>query len=79
MGFINDYVAGKVRIGKIDILDNFSFFEVPENIALQTIKSFKGLYVDDRKLVVEVAQNSNNKNQMRARQSKKRRSKRRAY
>ena len=56
MGFINDHVPGKVRIGRIDLMQNFSFFEVPQEIAHQVVKSFKGLYVDERRLVVDVAQ-----------------------
>lgn len=56
MGFINDHVHGKVRIGRIDLMQNFSFFEVPQEIANQVVKSFKGLYVDERRLVVDVAQ-----------------------
>lgn len=56
MGFINDHVPGKVRIGRIDLMQNFSFFEVPQEIANQVVKSFKGLYVDERRLVVDVAQ-----------------------
>src|SRR5690606_3320656 len=58
MGFINDHVSGKVRVGKIDLLKNFSFFEVPEGDAKKVVNTFKGLYVEDRKLVVEVAQDS---------------------
>jgi ATP-dependent RNA helicase DeaD len=58
MGFVNDHVPGKVRIGRIDLMQNFSFFEVPEGDARAVVKSFKGLYVDERKLVVEVAQDT---------------------
>lgn len=55
MGFINDHVPGKVRIGRIDLMKNFSFFEVPEENAKQVLKSFKGLFVENRKLVVDLA------------------------
>ncbi|MDO5522798.1 MAG: DEAD/DEAH box helicase [Bacteroidia bacterium] len=55
MGFINDHVPGKIRVGRIDLMKNFSFFEVPEEKAGQILKSFKGVYVEDRKLVVELA------------------------
>ncbi len=55
MGFINDYVPGKIRIGRIDLMKNFSFFEVPEESARQLLKSFKGVFVEDRKVVVEPA------------------------
>ena len=61
MGFINDHVTEKVRIGKIDLLKNFSFFEVPEEVAPKVVQTFKGLFIEDRKLVVEVAQESDNK------------------
>jgi len=58
MGFVNDHVPGKIRIGRIDLMQNFSFFEVPEGDARAVVKSFKGLYVDERKLVVEIAQDT---------------------
>lgn len=61
MGFINDHVTEKVRIGKIDLLKNFSFFEVPEGVASKVVKTFKGLFIEDRKLIVEVAKDSDNK------------------
>lgn len=55
MGFINDYVPGKIRVGRIDLMKNFSFFEVPEEHLQKILKSFKGVYVEERKLVVELA------------------------
>ncbi len=61
MGFVNDHVTGKVQIGRIDLLKNFSFFEVPQEVATNVVNSFKGLFVEDRKLVVEIAQDSENK------------------
>ncbi len=61
MGFVNDHVTGKVEIGRIDLLKNFSFFEVPQETATNVVNSFKGLFVEDRKLVVEIAQDSDNK------------------
>ena len=61
MGFINDHVTEKVRIGRIDLLKNFSFFEVPEGVAPKVVNTFKGLFIEDRKLVVEVAQDSPNR------------------
>ncbi len=77
MGFINDHVPGKVRIGRIDLMQNFSFFEVPEEVARKVVKSFKGLFVEDRKLVVEIAQenptglNGNEKSYKRKKDKKK--------
>lgn len=55
MGFINDNVKGKVPVGRIDLMKNFSFFEVPEEIAPKVVKTFKGMYVEDRKLIVEIS------------------------
>ena len=73
MGFINDHVTGKVEIGKIDLLKNFSFFEVPEGVAPKVVQTFKGLFIEDRKLVVEEAQESNNQSNSRGRSSSKKR------
>ncbi|MBK5196145.1 MAG: DEAD/DEAH box helicase [Proteiniphilum sp.] len=56
MGFINDNVTGKVPVGRIDLMKNFSFFEVPEELASKVVNTFKGMYVDERKLMVQVAQ-----------------------
>lgn len=56
MGFVNDNVKGKVPIGRIDLLKSFSFFEVPEDLAPKVVNTFKGMYVDERKLIVQLAQ-----------------------
>ncbi|MCE5205491.1 MAG: DEAD/DEAH box helicase [Porphyromonadaceae bacterium] len=56
MGFINDNVKGKVPIGRIDLLKSFSFFEVPEEVANKVVNSFRGMYIEDRKLIVQWAQ-----------------------
>ena len=61
MGFINDFVPGKVRVGRIDLMKNFSFFEVPEESTKQVLKSFNGVMVEDRKIVVELADDSSSK------------------
>lgn len=60
MGFINDYVPGKIRIGRIDLMKNFSFFEVPEENSRDVLDSMKGVMVEGRKLVVELAGESSN-------------------
>lgn len=56
MGLINDYVPGKVRIGRIDLMQNFSFFEVPEGDTDKVIGSLKGQEQNGRRISVEVAQ-----------------------
>lgn len=55
MGFINDNVKGKVPVGKIDLMKSFSFFEVPQAMTGNVLRSFKGMYLEDRKLVVRLA------------------------
>lgn len=59
MGFINEHVKGKVPVGRIDLMKNFSFFEIPEELAPKVVKAFKGMYIEDRKLVVEVSRDEN--------------------
>ncbi|MPM62843.1 ATP-dependent RNA helicase DeaD [bioreactor metagenome] len=59
MGFINEHVKGKVPVGRIDLMKNFSFFEIPEELSPKVVKSFKGMYIEDRKLVVEVSRDEN--------------------
>ncbi|PXV58109.1 ATP-dependent RNA helicase DeaD [Dysgonomonas alginatilytica] len=56
MGLINDFVPGKVRIGRIDLLPNFSFFEVPEADAQRVISGLKGQEQNGRRISVEEAQ-----------------------
>ena len=53
---INRCVPGKVQIGRIDLLDNFSFFEVEEQEAQRVIKSMNDYEVDGRSISVELAQ-----------------------
>lgn len=59
MGFINEHVKGKVPVGRIDLMKNFSFFEIPEELAPKVVKAFKGMYIEDRRLVVEVSRDEN--------------------
>ncbi len=54
MGFINDHVKGKVPVGKIDVMKSFSLFEVPKEFVDKVLKSFTGMYLEDRKLVVRL-------------------------
>lgn len=56
MGLINDFVPGKIRIGRIDLLPNFSFFEVPEGDAQRVISGLKGQEQNGRRISVEEAQ-----------------------
>lgn len=58
MGLVNDFVPGKVRIGRIDLLQNFSFFEVPEGDAKDVISGLKGQEQNGRRISVELAGNN---------------------
>lgn len=60
MGFINDFVPGKVSIGRIDLMQNFSFFEVPERDTQKVIGSLKNQDYNNRRLVVEESQGQSN-------------------
>lgn len=56
MGLVNDFVPGKVTIGKIDLLDSFSFFEVKEGDAQKVLKGMNGEDYKGRNISVQVAQ-----------------------
>lgn len=60
MGLINDFVPGKVRIGRIDLMQNFSFFEVPESDTSKVIGGLKGQEQNGRRISVELAQGGGN-------------------
>lgn len=53
---INDHVKGKVEIGRIDLMKNYSFVEVAEDDAQRVIKAMKGVRVKGRDISFEVAQ-----------------------
>jgi len=53
---VNRCVPGKVHIGKIDLRENCSFFEVEEGDAQRTIELMNGFEINGRKLIVEPAQ-----------------------
>jgi ATP-dependent RNA helicase DeaD len=53
---VNKCVPGKIRIGKIDLLDNFSFFEVEETASKRVMDRMNGFEIDGRRISVEPAQ-----------------------
>lgn len=53
---VNKCVPGKVRIGKIDLRENFSFFEVEEGEAMRVMDQMNGYEIEGRRLSVEPAQ-----------------------
>lgn len=56
MGLVNDYVPSKISIGRIDIMQNFSFFEVPERDAPKVISSLNKQQREGRRIAIELAQ-----------------------
>ncbi len=54
--FINQNVPGRVTIGKIDLMKNFSFFEVEERSAKTIIKSLNNQDFMGRRVSIEIAQ-----------------------
>ncbi len=55
MKLVNDHVRGKVEIGRIDLMKNFSFFEVAEEETDRVVKGLSNLQVKGRKVSVQVA------------------------
>ena len=59
IGLLNDNVQGrKVTIGKIDLMKNFSFFEVPEKESSRVLQGLDGVKAFSRRIAVEQAQAS---------------------
>lgn len=56
MGMVNDYMPDKISIGRIDVMQNFSFFEVKEKDAQKVIKALNKKEEKGRRISVEVAQ-----------------------
>lgn len=52
---INKCVPGRVRIGKIDLLPRFSFFDVEEAEAATVVESMNQYEVEGRRISVEYA------------------------
>ncbi|MBP6429657.1 MAG: DbpA RNA binding domain-containing protein, partial [Bacteroidales bacterium] len=60
IGMINDFTQDRnIEIGKIDILDNFSYIEVGADKADIVIEAFKDQFVQGRPITVEIAQPRN--------------------
>ena len=56
---VNRCVPGKVQVGRIDLRDNFSFFEVAEKDANRVMQRINSYEVDGRLISVELAQGKN--------------------
>lgn len=61
MGFVNrNSQNSHIELGKIDILSNFSFFEVPNEQVSDVLRVLNGKEFDGRYVNVEVTENSGN-------------------
>lgn len=57
IGLINDFSRRRdLKIGRIDLMKKFSFFEVDKDYESLILKSFKGKYFNKTKLTVEISQ-----------------------
>lgn len=57
IGMINDYTPNlRIEVGKIDILDNFSYVEVSSNNASDVIDALNGRMIRGREINVEIAE-----------------------
>jgi Superfamily II DNA and RNA helicases len=59
---INKNNKRRIRVGKIDLLKSFSFFEVDEKQAKDLVKSMTNITVGGRKVTVELAGEESNSN-----------------
>ena len=56
IGLINEFTGVRdIKIGEIEILKNFSFFEIDENYTTALLKGFKNKEFKKRKIVLEIA------------------------
>jgi ATP-dependent RNA helicase DeaD len=67
IGMINDYTQShRVSVGKIDILDNFSYVEVGQSDINDVIEAFDGKFVKGRPIIVELADKKTSKSNSRS-------------
>ena len=53
MSIVNEHIHGKVEIGRIDVMQNFSFFEVREEDADRVVRFLSGQNYKNRGITVE--------------------------
>jgi ATP-dependent RNA helicase DeaD len=56
IGLINDHVRGRITIGRIDLMKNFSFFEVREADAPNVVRALRNGNYQGRRISAEIAQ-----------------------
>lgn len=66
IGLINDFTKSKdIKVGDIEILKNFSFFEVDKEYTQVLLDSFKDKEFKKRKIILEIASKKENKGRSR--------------
>lgn len=55
IGLLNSNTRGRIELGRIDLMQNFSFFEVPEKETKTVLKALNRTKWNGRKVVVEVS------------------------
>lgn len=55
IGLLNSNTRGRIELGRIDLMQNYSFFEVPEKEATNVIRALNRAKWNGRKVVVEIA------------------------
>ena len=55
IGLLNGNTRGRVELGRIDLMKNFSFFEVDEKEAGNVVKALNRANWNGRKVSVEIA------------------------
>lgn len=55
IGLLNSNTRGRIELGRIDLMQNFSFFEVPEKETVNVLKALNRAKWNGRKVVVEVS------------------------
>lgn len=71
MGFINRVAEGKkIDLGRIDLMQNFSFFEVPESQAKMVVNVLAGTDFDGRTVNVEITEDSGSSEGKRGKESR---------
>jgi ATP-dependent RNA helicase DeaD len=77
ISMINNNTHGKrIDIGRIDLMKNFSFFEVAEDQAKQIERSLNGIQMNGRKVVVEEADKEKKEGEGESRSGRRRRDER---
>ena len=61
ISLLNNNTRGRIELGRIDLMKNFSFFEVPDKDAQVVVKSLNRANWNGRKVSVEVAGEENSK------------------